>query len=541
MKKIYTLLLSFSITISSIAQSHLQWTTPEITPGSQVNLFKGTATDKSGITYTINFTQDPNNHYFTYRFFSYSTNGAKLWQYDNDSCFTNCMDKYEIIVPVDDDGALFVGDFNDLSSAWQVRIKHIGLLGSLIWQTNWTGPYEYATPVLARLDHAGNLIVALKAYITVPQQEDFALAKFDHTTGNLIWHFEIPDGGTGSASLSEIINAMDFDAADNIYCSGHAGLDNCYFKVSAAGSLDYKFAIHDNDSASIFLNSSGVKNVHLGNNNDLYLLIGAGSKTWVQKYDALTGSYLFTKKIQHDSATTVPVDFFTDNNEVYVQSNYNYFIPDTTFAGGHFTNVDYMITKLDANGNTVWEKSFLENLDSLSLQNGFGGAAQMGICDGHIFALSSAAFDSAGDYQCSVLTKMDKAGNIAWYDTTQEHFGPGAFAMDTSCNVYLTRSKRLDNYVAVVTKKFSEVTAGVPVIDSNSFNFYIYPNPANKEINFFLSENTVFEIELMNTLGETILKEKNKNRLDVSSLPDGIYFLRLCQGTNFYTRKLVIQ
>src|SRR5450432_3876279 len=97
MKRTSTFLIFLLVASSALAQPHLRWTTPEITPGSQVNLYEGTNTDKSGNTYTINFTQDPVNHYFTYRFFRYDKNGLKKWQYNNDSCFTNCQDKYNII------------------------------------------------------------------------------------------------------------------------------------------------------------------------------------------------------------------------------------------------------------------------------------------------------------------------------------------------------------------------------------------------------------------------------------------------------------
>jgi hypothetical protein len=53
---------------SATAQSHLQWNQYEFTPGSQVNESKGFAVSQSGNVYTINFTQNSSNHWFTYRF-----------------------------------------------------------------------------------------------------------------------------------------------------------------------------------------------------------------------------------------------------------------------------------------------------------------------------------------------------------------------------------------------------------------------------------------------------------------------------------------
>jgi hypothetical protein len=530
MKKTFTLLFLLSSTLVSIAQSHIQWTTPEITPGMQVNILKATNTDKSGNTYTIHFTQESVNHYMTYRFFGYDSDGHKLWQYDNDSCFTNCQDIYSIVVPVDNNGAIFIGSYDDLSGLTQIRIKYIDLNGNLIWQNYWDIPYLSGTPVTARLDHAGNLVVAIKAIVTMPNDNDFAFAKFNTSNGNLMWHFELPDQGAISGWHQEDIRSMDIDATNAIYGCGLGGFDNYFFKVSSNGTLDYEFIIHDNDSINNLLNTTGVQQLKLGTSDDLYLLIGAGQNTWVQKYKTSTGNFAFTKTIQHDSATTSPVKLVVEDNQIYSLSNYFYSFPDTTFAGIHFTNNDYMISKLDTNGNVEWEKScFLENLDTTFTFNTASGATDMLSCGTNLYVMSNYITDSATGSQSLALHKINLAGNSVWLDTSA-WAGDGGMASDSSCNIYISRPAFILGGVHVVTQKYSDHIQAVSQMNNDS-EWTLFPNPAHDLIQISSSLKNNFEIQVINTAGKIMISKKNQPELDVSLLAQGIYFLRL-QGVN---------
>ena len=493
MKTFYFLLVLTYSTISAKAQSHVEWTTPEITPGSQVNLYNGSNADQLGNTYTIHFTQDPVNHYFTYRFFSYNNAGIKQWQYDNDSCFTNCQDIYSIIVPIDNDGALFIGYHNDLTGPWEIRIKRIGATGNLVWQQNWT-QYFAAYPVSALIDNAGNLVVALNAYVNNSNDKDFAFAKFDLSNGNNIWHYEIPDAGL-SGTQDEEIASMIIDNANNIYGCGIGGMKHYYFKVSNAGALDYEFIVQDDDSIST-INTAGVRQILLGENNDLYLLAGSSSKGWLQKYEASSGNFILSKGIAHDSSFTKPVSFVLDNNYIYAVSNYNYFIPDTNpWIGGHFTNMEYMITKIDTGGTIIWEHTFLENLDSAAQETGSGGASQMLFCNGHLYVLSAAVTDSLSNLSVVVLNKIDAAGNISWYDIEPADFGSGDMAADNNCNIYVSRSVNPGGlYLHVITQKFTDNLTAAEEFGNKNDDWTIFPNPASELINNIAKSITFFII-----------------------------------------------
>jgi hypothetical protein len=80
----------------------------------------------------------------------------------------------------------------------------------------------------------------------------------------------------------------------------------------------------------------------------------------------------------------------------------------------------------------------------------------------------------------------------------------------------------------------------------NNSSATIFPNPASGNL-FIDFENKDFgkaEISLRNILGETLLNENRigngKQRLDVSALSNGIYFLQMKTEYGIATKKIVI-
>lgn len=540
MKKLIFMLLLAS---GAMAQSHLQWSVTETTPGSQANMLTAAATDKSGNTYTSNFTQSSTNFYMTYRFFMYDRNGVKKWQFDNDSCFTNCNDKYFNIIPMDN-GALFIGYYEDINSLWQIRLKRLDTSGNLLWLNYWNVPYAAAFPVKAMMDKSGAIVVGLKSYLTNQTQEDFAFAKFDSSNGSVIWHTELPDGGTFGNELSEIISDFTIDTSNNIYgCgltgSGFTGVSNSeFFKVSDAGVVQYRFIVNNQSTISPF-NGSGVKQIMSGNNDDLYMLLSTGTQSRVQRYSANNGAFVFTKDIIHDTDITTPAGFVV-MDDIYVLSNYNRFIADSSFQGGFHTNFDYMITKLTNAGDSVWQQSYFVDLDTLAIQNGQGGAVQIGSCNGNLYTTAVFTIDSNSVFNTSILSKLDTSGTILWYDTLSTDYGTGVMTFDDSCNIYLSRSQILGaNYLSAITQKFSDYVVVSGLSENKTNGFSIYPNPANSIISISLKQQDDFSLVVYNTNGQQLMESKNQKTIDVSGFKSGIYFIRIQQGTAYYQQKFL--
>ena len=70
----------------------------------------------------------------------------------------------------------------------------------------------------------------------------------------------------------------------------------------------------------------------------------------------------------------------------------------------------------------------------------------------------------------------------------------------------------------------------------------IFPNPVSNTL--YLSENKKFEksqIEIVNYLGQTVLKTPFNNEIDVSQFSRGLYILKISSAQNNFTTKFIKQ
>ena len=81
------------------------------------------------------------------------------------------------------------------------------------------------------------------------------------------------------------------------------------------------------------------------------------------------------------------------------------------------------------------------------------------------------------------------------------------------------------------------------ITDFNSLNVRLYPNPSKKYINIELKNNLLIKkIELYNNLGKIILSLKNTSKLiDISYLPNGIYFIKIKDSNDNFILKSFIK
>lgn len=67
----------------------------------------------------------------------------------------------------------------------------------------------------------------------------------------------------------------------------------------------------------------------------------------------------------------------------------------------------------------------------------------------------------------------------------------------------------------------------------------IYPNPARTELNLNLSNTETSDISISNILGQVLIHSENQNRIDISSLTNGVYIIAITQGQFKQTQKLI--
>jgi hypothetical protein len=82
------------------------------------------------------------------------------------------------------------------------------------------------------------------------------------------------------------------------------------------------------------------------------------------------------------------------------------------------------------------------------------------------------------------------------------------------------------------------------VDEDSELIFSLYPNPANELIYFTSTESGIFEIELINSMGQqlaerTVLPQQTV-QFSVKNLPGGVYFVRGSTNNKHFSKKVLV-
>ena len=67
----------------------------------------------------------------------------------------------------------------------------------------------------------------------------------------------------------------------------------------------------------------------------------------------------------------------------------------------------------------------------------------------------------------------------------------------------------------------------------------VFPNPATSELNIITGTEQEMDVQIINSLGEIVLAARNVRKVFISSIPAGIYFIRVTQGTDYYFTRFI--
>lgn len=93
-----------------------------------------------------------------------------------------------------------------------------------------------------------------------------------------------------------------------------------------------------------------------------------------------------------------------------------------------------------------------------------------------------------------------------------------------------------------IWEKLNAVMYGTTSAQETNFDkktISIYPNPANTELNIVSVSNANFQIEILNSIGQVVIIDQNKNKIDISCLTNGLYLILLKQGQHSHVQKLI--
>jgi hypothetical protein len=352
-------------------------------------------------------------------------------------------------------------------------------------------------------------------------------------------------------------------------------------------------------SASLNFTADGI--IHTGitgsNNNDSKLFLSKldtlGNELWRKKYNYTT----YTEKLNYSiydsiskkyivvgymegfpmKSTTYITDslgnvltqkYFINNGfggiltNIRKLSDGNYLTCGIIYTGntlGSWSLMKSILIKFDINGNVFWSKEYgqeniINSFDALEITSG-----DTIIVAGQIDTLFTQNLGLNTMYQ---IYKIDPNGNVVWNreidiittNGSQDVLKGLAITNDGGYALtgFFGNTPAPNPFVLVKLDKWGCLTSGCETVSvnelyENEFNFSVYPNPANSNVNLIFSQqNTLPEYyEIVNVSGKVIAKEKiysSNTTISLSHLPPSIYLIHLIdKGRIIGSKKISIR
>ncbi|MBL0237574.1 MAG: T9SS type A sorting domain-containing protein [Saprospiraceae bacterium] len=72
--------------------------------------------------------------------------------------------------------------------------------------------------------------------------------------------------------------------------------------------------------------------------------------------------------------------------------------------------------------------------------------------------------------------------------------------------------------------RYNNMITSTKKVAVKKIQFSLFPNPTSKYLNISLNNDDYFNFEIVNAVGEMVMKGKNTQQIDVSNLKEGPYF-----------------
>jgi len=367
----------------------------------------------------------------------------------------------------------------------------------------------------------GEIIMCGEAY-TNNINLDGKLIRVD-TLGNIIWQTQI-----GELQKNESIKYVEETQDGNFIACGFktdsfASNDFWFIKLDASGNLLWQktFGTKKNNTANMCIELSNGNYTVSGDNqspaNDynvgLVMTDNNGNLIWQKS---------FGDSLQNGSQGV----FESTDHQIIVYGE-----TEKT----HFSTFDNLLSKIDFSGNLLWTKKF-GGIKSDALFNGIE------VADGFVFTGYSNSYNS-GPLNLSIV-KTDTLGIELW----TRNFGSNGIDIGYS----IIKSKLNDGYyVAGIFNDNSNTNNYLLHVTNEGYNYIeetpndlkinIYPNP--NDGNFEIVTGIGFDYLLIeNIVGEKVFETKNyQNKIKLSNIEKGVYFVRLFINNIQKIQKIIIQ
>ena len=254
---------------------------------------------------------------------------------------------------------------------------------------------------------------------------------------------------------------------------------------------------------------------------------GNGSEAYLIKTDA-NGDTLWSKTYGGSGAEAINGLKQTSDGG-YILTGYT-----TSFGGGLD---DVYLIKTKANGDTLWTRAF----GGINTDYGLGvveandkGFVIVGYTKS--FALNNDVF----------LIKTDSLGNSTcnqFSTATQVNAVPTLVGATSTGKIFITLNSSVLSPTFRGGGTITDVcsTNEIKLLEEQKSVMHIYPNPNNGFFTVHFPENISGKLVINSLLGETVYTStlQNNSIIDLSALPNGVYFLK-AETTKIYTQRIII-
>ncbi|HKR05275.1 MAG TPA: SBBP repeat-containing protein [Bacteroidia bacterium] len=425
--------------------------------------------------------------------------------------------------------------------------------GTALWGKH-IGEYldEFVSSIA--VDAAGNVIAAgvynsidvligSTVLITNAQDAvfDIFLAKFS-PTGTVLWA-----RGAGGWE-DDFANGAAVDAAGNVYITGYVVSNPSTFgtisittgafalylaKYNSAGTIQWVVAPGFGDGMNVTTDACGDiywtgdfgGNITFGSTT---LIQSGGGDIFVAKYNA-SGSPLWAMKAggtNYETGQSITVS--ASNNDLLLAGQYQ--SPSIAFGSTTLTNVnvDGFVSRIAFTCTMVPLPVEMLSFTAVPVDNSkvrlnWITATEIN-CD---FFTVERSLDT---HEWESVTQVDGHGNsnaVLKYETWD-------YAPYSGTSYYHLKQTDYNGQFYYSGIEAVRITADGELLLS--------PNPATDFIYMFSpDENSNREADIVNVLGETVIRIKNQDKIDISHLSNGIYFLRAKTGESLTIQKFIKQ
>ena len=224
------------------------------------------------------------------------------------------------------------------------------------------------------------------------------------------------------------------------------------------------------------------------------------------------------------------------------------------FDGDNDGDIDIFTVAVSYANGTTETLAWSENIDS---QGNFE-AAQIIISepDGITDVIKSIDIDNDGILELLVDMNNGTTRNFMWFGNDEqggfelqggmEEF-PGGGGVDDFQVVDFDNDGDYDIIAAksIPSANNDEIfwhknTSTLSINNPTKLDYSIFPNPTTGLLNVE-SETKIYQITITNQLGQVVLFVRNRNLIDISNLPEGLYFIKIKNKNNHFEIKKIIK